>query len=296
MSGGPDSTALLVALAEAGRDVTAAHFDHDLRPTSREDAAWVRALAERLGVKAVVGKRARALPGGSRQAGARQLRYEFLDSAAAAEKADYIVLAHTADDVVEGALLHLLRGSGLAGLRGMPYNRGRYRRPFLDTWRAEVEAYLEQRGIEPRRDPSNDDPTYARVHVRKELLPALEQARPGLTLTIHRAARAAARYQDELERKARAIANTKSALSTAPASVRKERYRQLFEESGGTLPALSRAQLDEMDRLALTGRAGQSLHLPQHRTFRVGNEIIAIAREFKVWPKGAPNPEGAPSA
>lgn len=296
VSGGPDSTALLVALVEAGRQVVAAHFDHDLRPASREDAEWVQALADRLGVRLVAGKRTRALASGSRQAAARQLRYEFLAATAAAERAAHVVLAHTADDLVEGALLHLLRGSGLAGLRGMPDRRGLYMRPFLDTWRTEIEGYLRQRAIEPRRDPSNDDQTYARVYVRKELLPALERACPGLTQTIHRAARAAARYQDELEHRAAKLTNLKHALQAAEPAVRKERYRQLFQESGGTLPALSRVQLDQMDRLTLSGRPGQSLHLPQHRTFRVEHETIAITREFKTWPKDGPSVKGAPSA
>jgi len=94
------------------------------------------------------------MPRGSMQAGARSLRYEFLGRARTQFQADVVAIAHTADDVVEGVVLHMLRGCGLAGLRGMPDRRGVFARPLLTVWRREVEDYLRLRGVESLQDLS----------------------------------------------------------------------------------------------------------------------------------------------
>jgi tRNA(Ile)-lysidine synthetase-like protein len=213
------------------------------------------------------------------QAAARALRYEFLERALAATGRHAVCLGHTADDVVEGAVLHLLRGSGLAGLRGMPRRRGPFLRPLLDVWRVDVEDYLAARGLEPVRDPANRDTSrYARARVRFDLLPALERDRPGLTRRLHGAAVAAAALQDRLEAQAAGLVRAgavRADLRGAPRAVRLEAYRQLY----GRLPALDRRQLEAMDRLALDGRTGSGLDLPGERRFTVqpGRVSIGVA-------------------
>jgi tRNA(Ile)-lysidine synthetase-like protein len=276
VSGGPDSTALLVWLVESGADVAAAHYDHALRDGSERDAGHVAALCARLGVPLVRERRSGPVPRGSVQAAARALRYAFLERALAATGRDVVCLGHTADDVVEGAVLHLLRGSGLAGLRGMPRRRGPFLRPLLDVWRADVEDYLAVRGLEPVRDPANRDRArFARARVRFDLLPALERDRPGLTRRLHGAAVAAAALQDRLEAEAGRLVGAGAAradLRRAPRAVRLEAYRQLY----GRLPALDRRQLEAMDRLALDGRTGSGLDLPGGRRFTVQPEGVSI--------------------
>jgi len=263
VSGGPDSTALLVWLLERRADVAAAHYDHGLRAGSERDAEHVAALCERLGVHLVLERRSAPVPGGSLMAAARTLRYDFLERALAATGRDVVCLGHTADDVVEGAVLHLLRGSGLAGLRGMPERRGPFLRPLLDVWRSDIEAYLAERGIEALCDPSNSDSErFSRARVRHLLLPALERDRPGLTRRLRGAAAAAARLQQRLEAEAGRLAGPGGAalagLQAAPRGVRLEVYRQLY----GRQPALSRRHLEAMDRLALGGRTGSAIDLP----------------------------------
>src|SRR5215472_17068356 len=276
VSGGPDSTALLVWLVESGVDVAAAHYDHALRDGSERDAEHVAALCDRLGVPLLRERRAEPLPAGSVQAAARALRYAFLERALAATGRDVVCLGHTADDVVEGALLHLLRGSGLAGLRGMPRSRGPIVRPLLDVWRSDVEHYLAARGLEPVRDPSNGDTVrYARARVRFHLLPALERDRPGMTRRLRAAAASAAALQDRLEAEAARLVGAgplRAELRRAPRAVRLEAYRQLY----GRLPALDRRQLEAMDRLALEGRTGAGLDLPGGRRFTVQPERVSL--------------------
>ncbi|MBO0687102.1 MAG: tRNA lysidine(34) synthetase TilS, partial [Candidatus Dormibacteraeota bacterium] len=208
LSGGPDSTALLLWLLEQGVEVVAAHYDHALREGSRGDAEEVARLSRRLGVRLLTERRAGPLQRGSLQAAARDVRYEFLARAQEAGGCDRVALGHTADDIVEGAVLHLLRGSGLAGLRGMPVARGPYVRPLWRVWRAEIERYLADRGVTPLRDPSNQDLRHARVRVRRRLLPRLEHDLPGLSRRLWTAARNASRIQAEVEAAARLLPPT----------------------------------------------------------------------------------------
>jgi tRNA(Ile)-lysidine synthetase-like protein len=276
LSGGPDSTALLLWLREAGVDVAAAHYDHALRAGSAADAEHVAALCAALGVPLVAERRSAPPPGGSLQAAARRLRYEFLERALAGTGRDLVCLGHTADDVVEGAVLHLLRGSGLAGMRGMPAARGPFLRPLLNVWRADVEAFLAAREVTPLRDPSNADAgRFARARVRHLLLPRLEADRPGLTRRLRAAAAAAAGLQERLEAEARRLVSAGAAhpqVRAAPRPVRLEVYRQLY----GRQPALDRRQLEAMDRLALEGPTGAGLDLPGGLRFRVEPHRVSI--------------------
>src|SRR5215218_3648090 len=207
VSGGADSTALLLALEELKRvglldvDLTAAHLDHGLRgEDGAGDARWVERLARAYGFECVSGRasvseRAREARDNLEQA-ARRARYEFLAGAARAQGARAVLAAHTLDDQAETVLLRLLRGSGAEGLGGMPPERtleacgGVYlRRPLL-TWarRADTEGYCRERGVEFRADAMNDDERFARVRVRRKLLPLLETFNPRAAEALGRTA------------------------------------------------------------------------------------------------------------
>jgi len=253
VSGGPDSTALLITLHEAGREVVAAHYDHALREGSEVVVRQVADLCDRLGVRLIAERRDEPMPRGSLQAGARTLRYAFLDRARAECCADWVALAHTADDLVEGVVLHMLRGCGLAGFRGMPARRGRYVRPMINVWRKEVRAFLDDRGIVPHEDPANQDGRFARVRVRLQILPALERDRAGISRRFHAAALAAARLQEIAEK--------------APTDV--ETLKRMYAEAGGSQPGLSRRHLEAMLNLARPGRGGRGVDLPGGRRFRI---------------------------
>jgi tRNA(Ile)-lysidine synthase len=255
VSGGPDSTALLLALHELGRDVVGAHFDHALRPDSAADAEAVAALCKRLSVPLVTERRSGSLAPGSLQAAARAARYSFLERAADAHGRDLIAVAHTADDQAETVVMNLLRGSGPAGLRGMPDRRGRVVRPLLAATRAQVVEYLEQAGVTPREDPSNRDRRFLRARVRHLLMPRLD--RP----TLLAIAAAAQRFRDRV-----AAAASDSAREPA---LRMEALRRLYRAAGGADPGLTRGHLAAMDRLAQARRTGASLALPGHLVFRV---------------------------
>lgn len=215
VSGGPDSMALLDVLATGGlaRRVTAAHFDHRLRPDSARDRAAVERFAAGLGVPCLAGEgdvRARARQHHeSIEQAARALRYAFLHEAADSCGATRIATGHTRDDQIETVLMRLFRHAGIRGLSGIPARRGQVVRPFLDVPRAATLAHCRSRGITTVHDPTNDDTSIARNDVRHRVLPSIRAVGAGIDDALLRLAAGAA---DELARVRR---ETSAAISEA---------------------------------------------------------------------------------
>lgn len=180
-SGGPDSVALLFVLRALSKSLKLklgmAHLNHKLRPEAKKDAAFVKRLANKLklpffysevDIKTVAEENKWSLE----EAG-RNLRYQFFEQVAKDEKFDRIATAHTADDAAETVLLQLIRGTG--GPTGIPAKRGEIIRPILWTTRQGVLAFLKQKKLAYRTDPSNKNKQFFRNRVRHELLPLLEK-------------------------------------------------------------------------------------------------------------------------
>jgi tRNA(Ile)-lysidine synthase len=200
VSGGPDSMALLhgaahlVASQERRWQLTVAHLDHALRDGSAADATFVSDTAAALGLatearRTDVAALARA-EGRSIEDAGREARYRFLDVVAPAGA--LILTAHTLDDLAETVLINLLRGSGTAGVAGIPARRGNIGRPLLSERRETLQTLLDEAGLAYRTDPSNEDPAFLRNRVRAELIPLMESLRPGAVERIGRFASLAA--------------------------------------------------------------------------------------------------------
>jgi tRNA(Ile)-lysidine synthase len=195
VSGGPDSVALLHALTllrfELGLTLTVCHVHHGLRPEADRDAAFVEALAARLGCASEV-VRVQVPQGGGRspEEAARNVRHAALARVARAVGAGRIALGHTADDQAETVLMRVLEGAGPRGLAGIPARRGRIVRPLLDVPRGAILAHLAAHGLESVDDASNRDPKFLRNRVRHEILPLLAaQAGPRVPEALRRLAR-----------------------------------------------------------------------------------------------------------
>jgi tRNA(Ile)-lysidine synthase len=198
VSGGPDSLTLLHGLFHLGYAVTAAHYNHGLRPDAGSDALLVQQVCAQMGIPFVsaasdVAEFART-EGLSIEEAARTVRYRFLFSEARRLGCAAVAVGHTADDQVETVLMHFLRGAGLAGLRGMqtfgvmpewdadlPLIR-----PMLGVWRADVLAYCREQALEPVIDQSNTDTTYFRNRLRHELIPYLQDYNPRIKEVLWR--------------------------------------------------------------------------------------------------------------
>ena len=186
VSGGADSMALLWGLwslrQELGIRVEAAHFNHGLRGVEADgDEAFVRAFCREHGIPLTVDRGdARALArqsGQSIELAARSLRYAFLLRTAGEDK---LATAHTADDNLETVLIHLVRGTSLRGLGGIPVRRGRIVRPLLFATRSQIEAFLRQEHIDHREDSTNRQDFCLRNRLRHHVLPFLRRENPAL--------------------------------------------------------------------------------------------------------------------
>lgn len=214
VSGGADSVAMLrgcIELRDQYRlELHAAHLNHGLRAeASKADADWLAGLCRQWNVPCSLETRDVREFGRQRGLGieeaARQARYLFLEETARRQGCPSVAVAHTADDQAETILHHIVRGTGMAGLRGMRSVRALsddlfLTRPMLDIGRRQVEEYLTQIGQDYRHDKSNSDETLTRNRIRRQLLPLLERDfNPRVRETLRRLGRQAAEIDAMLE-------------------------------------------------------------------------------------------------
>ncbi|HSU17944.1 tRNA lysidine(34) synthetase TilS [Longimicrobium sp.] len=178
LSGGVDSVVLLHLLRFAARGMgialSAAHFDHAMRPGSECDARWAAGLCRAWEVPLIADRSNRPL---RTEEEARDARYAFLREARERSNADWIATAHHADDQAETVLFRVLRGTGVAGLAGIaPVDDARRLvRPLLPFWRAEIRRHAREHRLRWREDPTNAAADPARNRIRLEILPAIER-------------------------------------------------------------------------------------------------------------------------
>lgn len=184
LSGGADSSALLLVLHELGYDCHAVHCHFGLRGSEADrDLHHSKTLAERLGVKFESVKfdtyGYMQQNGVSIEMACRELRYDYFEKLCSQIGADAIAVGHHKEDNVETVFLNLLRGSGLHGLRGMLPRRGRVIRPLLNVSKSEILDYLQERGVDYVEDTSNSCNDFKRNRLRNVVLPTLEEQFPG---------------------------------------------------------------------------------------------------------------------
>ena len=308
VSGGPDSLALLHALyrlsGEHDLTLCGAHLNHMLRGTESEaDAEFAEGAFEGLSVPFTVDgadvaayRRRHRL---SLEDAARKVRYSFLADAAAKHGADAVALGHTADDQAETVLMHIIRGSGLDGLRGMQTldrraiggRRVSLFRPLLDVRRSETEAYCRALRLTPRIDPSNSSPEFLRNRIRLELVPLLERMNPSVGDALARLARNATQDSDYIREHADAVWREVArqaedgvvrldavALGGEHAAIRGRVLRRAVEEAGGEV-----TQRHILDMVALLGGApGKRLHLSRGLGFVTGYGEAYVGRADAV--------------
>lgn len=300
VSGGVDSMCLLHLLAakagEVGFAVAVAHYNHRLRGTEAErDEVFVREWCDANGIPCVirageVRQEAKRLGLGLEEA-ARQMRYAFLSDTAEALGAERIATAHHADDNAETLLLHLVRGSGLQGLTGIPPRRGAVVRPLLTTTRAEIEAYVSAHGVPFVKDGSNFDTAYTRNKLRHTVMPLLRELNPQLTEHVSETVRYLRADNDFLNAQAAQIAaHARWAednlvlearyLADAPAAVASRAARQLLEMLGDGSVTCTAAHLNAIVDLCRGEDPSASCSLPHNRRVqRVYRDLLFTTQQ-----------------
>jgi tRNA(Ile)-lysidine synthase len=305
LSGGADSVALLHALLELrerfGLRVAAAHLNHRIRGLeSDRDEDFVSEMCARLEVELRVA-RARGLDADSAnlEERAREARYLFLNRAADAVGAEYIALAHHGDDQAETVLMRMLRGAGIAGLAAMAERGpGRLIRPMLGIDRAEILVYLRARRIAFVEDSSNRSPEILRNRIRTELIPMLERDyAPGLRRRLVEIAgemrsvddfmNAAASIEFDAMRSSDALDVARFPV-LAPA-LQMSVLRLYLAERMSSLRRITRAHLESLRQLVLTGGPSDSMDLPggwraerEYNFLLITNTVSLSDEDFSV--------------
>lgn len=310
--------ALASAAAFEGRSaawsVSAVVVDHGLQPESRHVSELVSQRLSDMCLEAEV-LTVSVGPSGGPEGAARAARYGAL-TAHADHRNAVVLLGHTRDDQAETVLLGLARGSGIRSLAGMSAVRHPFRRPLLDVTRAQTQQACLAEGLGVWDDPHNSDPAYARVRVRREVLPVLErELGPGIAAALARTARLARQDADALDTLAAelyrcavispALASPHRAepvvpqslrarflpnhglpgelqhlrikvLAEAPSALRQRALRQAAREAGALTGELSAAHVESLDGLIADWHGQAYVELPGHLRATRTGEILSI--------------------
>ena len=311
ISGGPDSSTLLHCLSRLserhGLALHAAHLNHDFRgEEAEEDARFAAALASSLGVAATVEQKdvaeyQRRRRISSFEQAARELRYSFLAQVAEETGASGVAVGHTSDDLAETVLLHILRGSGIQGLRGMsesspwpfPGNNGNLRlfRPLLKVTRADTEGYCRELGQEYREDTGNLLHRFTRNRVRRNLMPLLaSEYNPKVRESLVRLSRTAGLELDymaaEIERvwpqaareEKDAVSFDRAELAGLHPALQKLLFRRAYACLTGDFRRLGERHLAAMAELTQSAKTGRSVDLPNGLRFQRSYEFLRLSR------------------
>ena len=297
VSGGPDSVCLLHILCQLreklGIKLHVAHLNHQLRGDESEaDAGYVADLAHQFDLPATIESRdVKAYQTGkhlSLEEAAREVRYAFLAQTAESAGTDRVAVGHTTDDHIETILMHLIRGTGTRGLRGLQPSTqvqtqgGRLTviRPLLQISREETAEYCRQYQLKPRLDTSNLSLSPLRNRVRQQLLPLLQSYNPQVAEALCRTARIAADdlefldkavaelWSDIVQERENTIVLAKDRLLKLPSALQRQLLRTSLEKLLGNLKDIETRHIEEI-MAALNKPAGKIICLPQGIVFAI---------------------------
>jgi tRNA(Ile)-lysidine synthase len=306
LSGGPDSTALLVILTqiteEIGFKLIAAHINHGLRAEeSDEDEKYSRELSEKMGVAFISHKidKAGVEKGVSPEDFYRRQRYSFLNKVAKEQRAKKIALGHNLQDQAETVLLNLLRGSGLEGLKGiLPMRDGKFIRPLIEVSRREIISFLNAAGIPYRQDSSNESKQYLRNKVRGELIPYIkEKFNPKIEENLAQMAEIL-RNEDEfirqyvleamdspsIQRQKNLISLNIAYINKLSQAIRLRIYKALLESLNPEKNGFSFIHIKSLENLAQRKGSGKRISLPADIAARREYDNLILERK-KACPK-----------
>ena len=309
VSGGPDSLALLNALLALKEScalrIHVAHLNHNFRgEEAEEDARFVGSVAHQLGLPATVDRAdpvayQRRMGISSFEEAAREVRYSFLARLANDLSATAVVLGHTADDLAETVLMHIMRGSGVSGLRGMQELstwRGRTEdqpvllfRPLLEVTKSHTAAYCQERGIAFRTDSGNLSLRFTRNRVRHDLIPAMRRYNPKVADALLRLSRSASMEVDYLEgelakvwpivarQEGESIVIDNGRVSALHPLMRRMVLRRAYSRLTGDTRRLEEVHMQAMDSFTQSP-AGKKLVLPKGLKLYAGYGQMTMAR------------------
>jgi tRNA(Ile)-lysidine synthase len=302
LSGGPDSVCLLHVLyslrGKLNLRLHAIHVNHMLRGLEAdEDEAYARKLCQSLGIEFC--SVSRDIAGISKNLGisieeaGREVRYQVFNEYADSVGANRIAVAHNKDDQAETVLMHIIRGSGLTGLVGMNYSRGRIIRPLLDIQRCEIEEYCSNNALTPRIDSTNLQNIYSRNKIRLDIIPEISRAfEVNFSDSLVRLSALASRDNDYLELTASGLysecVKTRgkgfvhlelARLGELHQALLGRIFRIALNEVSGSIRGIENKHIDSMLHLSREGTTGPILQLPGKIRAAVSYKLLKIYME-----------------
>ncbi len=277
VSGGVDSVALLHVLqGQPGLQLTVAHFDHGMRPELGEDRQFVESLTRGYGLMFVYEEG--RLGAGASEATARTARYKFLRKVQKNGDAKAIITAHHQDDVLETAIINILRGTGRKGLASLQ-NRPGIIRPLLNVPKNELVAYAKKHNLSWHEDSTNQDINYLRNYVRQKILPRLGADGRAQLLTIINKTRGTNRELDTLLVKQLRLQSVDGQLerqffNQLPHNVAREVMAAWLR--GGGINNFDSKTLERLTVAAKTAPAGQLFPVLGGYMMAVNNHYLAL--------------------
>ena len=274
VSGGVDSVSLLHILNDLPEvELVVAHFDHGIRNDSARDRQFVGDLASGYGLPFEYAEG--RLRSDTSEAVARQARYDFLEKTQRDHDALAIVTAHHQDDVLETAIINLLRGTGRKGLSALSDRPG-LRRPLLEVPKQDLVDLAKKQGLKWREDSTNNDDTYLRNYVRHNILPRFDGQNRRAFLDLLRRSSDNNRELDEF---------LKDQFG-GHGSLDRQRFNRLPHQAALEVMAMwlreqnirgfDRKMLERLVVAAKTGRAGQQFDVMQGAVMRVDQDGLAL--------------------
>jgi len=307
VSGGPDSVCLLHILfklrEKLGTRLHVAHLNHLLRGADSDaDARYVAELARQLDIPATIDQRdVRGYQTKQRlspEEAAREVRYTFLAQVANSTGADRVAVGHTVDDHIETILMHLIRGTGTRGLRGLQpltswQSSGKTLnliRPLLPISRRQTADYCQQLRLKPRLDASNLSLSPLRNRIRQQLLPLLQSYNPQVTEALLRTAciatddiafldeEASHLWDDIVREDKNTLILDKARFLRLPSAMKRYLLRNSIEKLLGTLKDIETRHIEEI-LAALNKPAGKIISLPEGLTFSIEYDRYLLGRD-----------------
>ena len=287
VSGGPDSVCLLHVLHRLADELSikiyAVHINHMLRGSeSEDDQEYVEQLCKTLSIhlhkKSYDILRISKEKKISLEEAGREARYREFESFAESVGASKIAVAHNKNDQAETVLLNIVRGAGLEGLRGMEYKRGNIIRPLLDVKREEIEAYCAENNLKPRTDSTNLKDIYTRNKIRLDIIPYISKKLDTDFVEsicsmseilredndfLQQAAYDAYKQCITLESRERVNLDVKKLISFHPALLARV-IRHAIKHVKGDLKGIESIHVKSVKELAINGRTGAQIHLPEN--------------------------------
>lgn len=229
VSGGPDSMCLLYILNdlkdELGFKLCVAHVNHMIRKEADEETEYVKDYCKKIGVECFVEKvdviqKSKAEKIGTEEAG-RKARYDFFETVLQNVGANKIATAHNANDNAETVLMNIFRGTGISGLKGIePIRDGKYIRPIIECERYEIEAFCDEKNLQPKIDKSNFDNVYTRNKIRNIIIPEIkQQCNPNVIQALNKLSNVAKQENNFIDKYVESVMKNELIVNTQKESI-----------------------------------------------------------------------------